>query len=395
MSIEMLKNVFESRRKAQEELKGLYDSFEGRELDAEGKQAEERIGGLLVDLQKREQNIATMLDVDASADAARAASFEAPGKAPVEVATVSDNDTFRSLANRGVGASHEFRDNVTLIKGTATDGAELVPTTLSTTLIEFMRASSTVMQETATVINTSGGESLVLPTVTSYSAASIVAENGQIGNDAPQFTTVSLGAFKYAFLIPISSELLADQGFDITPFLARQAGVALGRGAGAHFVSGTGSGQPQGVDEATTGVTAASATAITGDELMNLQHSVVDAYRANATWIMKDSTSLLIRKLKSTDNQYLWAPGLTAGAPDTLLGNPVKLDDNMAAAATGNASVVYGDIGAAYAIRMAGGVNVAVSNDFKFDFDVTTYRFTMRVDGKIVDGNAVRKLVQA
>lgn len=394
MSNTILKGVFDARRKAQDELRGLYDEFEGRELDADAQAKEERIASTLSDLQKREQNIVELLDADVAADEVRAASFEAGGKVEKAVGP-SDNDVFRSLAAQGVGARHEFRDNVTLTAGTSTDGAEVVPTTLRTQLVEFMRASSTVMQSAATVINTAGGENLVVPTVSSYSAAAIVAENGQIGNDAPQFSSVTLGAFKYAFLIPISAELLADQGFDITPFLARQAGVALARGAGAHFINGTGSGQPMGVDSATTGVTAASATAIAGDELIELSHSVVDPYRANASWIMKDSTALLIRKLKDSSGQYLWQPGLQAGAPDTLLGRPVRLDDACDAATTGKDAIIFGDIASAYLIRMAGGVNVAVSNDFNFDYDVTTYRFTMRADGDIVDTNAARVLTMA
>ena len=387
----ILNRVFEARRNAQEELRGLYESAGDDPLNAEGVAVEERLAAKIVDLQKREQNMVEMLDADSAADEARAASFEAP-KVEKSVVGPSDNDIFRSLAGQGVGARHEFRDNVTLTAGTATDGAEVVPTTLRTQLVEFMRASATVMQEKAMVINTSGGEDLVVPTVSSYSAASIVAENGQIGNDAPQFSSVTLGAYKYAFLIPVSSELLADQGFDITPFLARQAGVALARGAGAHFINGSGSGQPLGVDSATTGVTAASATAITGDELINLSHSIVDPYRGNATWIMKDSTAALIRKLKDGNSQYLWQPGLAAGAPDTLLGRPVRIDDAVDAATTGLDAVIFGDIASAYAIRFAGGVNVAVSNDFNFDYDVTTYRFTMRADGDIVDANAVRVL---
>lgn len=402
--IEYLKRTFEARRAAQEQLKALYDAAnaETRSLNADEAQTEGRLVEEIRNLQEREANLIAQIEADAKADEARAAS-EAAEAANAERhqgsdqgETRSDADVLRAMA-RGEVRSHSFeaRDDVALQAGSATDGAEVVPTTLHNSLVDFLRERVTVMSANANIVRTSGGEDLVIPRVTSHSVASIVAEGGTIGRDAPQFDTITLGAYKYALLIQVTRELAEDRQFDITGFLIEQAGEALDRGMGAHLLSGTGTGQPNGIATAvTTGVTAASATAITGDELIDLQHSIVTGYRGRASWVMKDSTFAAIRKLKDGDGQYLWRPGLEAGASDTLLGRPVLTDDGMAAIATGVDSVIFGDL-SGYWVRMVGAVDIALSTDFAFDTDMVTYRFVVRADGDLVNTRKVRALTQA
>ena len=76
------------------------------------------------------------------------------------------------------------------------------------------------MRSVATVVSTGGGEDIKMPQVTALSSASLVAEGGSIGESDPTSASVTLGAFKYAYLVQVSSELLADEGVDIEAFLA-------------------------------------------------------------------------------------------------------------------------------------------------------------------------------
>ena len=94
---------------------------------------------------------------------------------------------------------------------------------------------------------------------------------------------------------------------------------------------------------AETGVTAASATAITADELIDLFYSLKAPYRRNAVWVLNDSTIKAIRKLKDNQGQYLWQPSPTAGAPDLLLGKPVRTSAYMPAIAADAKTVAFGD----------------------------------------------------
>ena len=122
---------------------------------------------------------------------------------------------------------------------------------------------------------------------------------------------------------------------------------------------------------------------------MDIYHAIAGPYRANATWIMNDSTVLDIRQKKDSNGQYMWQPGLVAGASDQLLGKPVVTDNAVQTLATGNESIIFGDIRRAYTIRLVNGLDIARSDDFAFDADLSTWRFVARVDGALVDQNAV------
>lgn len=385
--------AFEEHRNAREQLVTMYDAAEGRELTAEERQLEERLNTAIDGSLDSAQAGLAFLKRAAEADEARAqfAGYQpAGGSAEHRSAADVEREELRQLI-AGERRSVEFRD---LNVGTAGDGGNTVPTSMYSQVHEFLRASSSVMTAGAFAINTTSGEEIQIPRVSAYSTAAIVAEAASIGVSDPAFGQVTLGAYKYGFFVDVSTELLADSTFDVAGFLARQGGQALGRGINAHFISGSGSDQPNGVDNCTLNKAAAAVAAITVDELIDLQELLVDGYQANASWIMKQSTRGLIRKLKDSNGQYLWQPAITAGAPSTILGRPAFTDDGMAAATAGNVSVIYGDLSGYYA-RFAGPVRVERSDDFKFQNDQVSFRFLQRADGDIVDTAAIAKLTQA
>jgi HK97 family phage major capsid protein len=96
-------------------------------------------------------------------------------------------------------------------------------------------------------INTTSGEDITIPTLTAYSAATLKAAGSAIAESEPTYSSITLGAYKYGLLIPVSNELIADAGFDISSHLANQAGNGLGFAVNAALTTGTGSSQPNGV----------------------------------------------------------------------------------------------------------------------------------------------------
>ena len=163
-------------------------------------------------------------------------------------------------------------------------------------------------------------------------------------------------------------------------------------------MTGTGSSQPAGiVTNATLGVTGGTTVsgAFTADNLIDLYHSVIAPYRRSPScaWLMRDATLASLRKLKDTTNQYLWQPGLTLGAPDTLLGKPVYTDPNVAAVALSAKSVLFGDI-SRYFVRLAGGVRFERSDDYAFGNDLVSFRCLVRGDGLLVDQTGAVKYFQ-
>ncbi|GAA3472966.1 hypothetical protein GCM10018965_075190 [Nonomuraea roseola] len=190
-------------------------------------------------------------------------------------------------------------------------------------------------------------------------------------------------------LVQLSSELTTDTGVDLLGYLARAAGRAIGNAFGAHLVTGTGTNQPSGVAVvATTGKTggAGVAGAFTADDLIDLFFSVIEPYRMSpsCSWMLRDASIAAARKLKDGQGQYIWQPGLVAGAPDTILGKPVRSDPNVAAIGTGAKSVLFGDFGA-YFVRMVNGIRFERSDDYAFNTDMVTFRALLRGDGLLAD----------
>jgi HK97 family phage major capsid protein len=245
----------------------------------------------------------------------------------------------------------------------------------------------------ASVFTTAGGQNLPVPKATGATAASIVTEGGAIPEADPSFGQVVLGAYKYAQLIDVSNELLADSAVDLGAYIARQAGRALGLGSGAHFVTGTGTAQPEGImTNMTTGKTGTTGqtTTVLADDLVDLYHSVPTGYRENGTWIMRDATKLFIAKIKEATGgfQYVFNQGVNGG-PDTILGRPVVTDPTMPAMAAGADSIAFGDFEAYYAIREVVGVRIDQAQS-QFANDITTFRVSLRTDGKPVDTTAAK-----
>jgi len=126
----------------------------------------------------------------------------------------------------------------------------------------------------------------------------------------------------------------------------------------------------------------------TADELISAYYDIASPNRANAVWLFNDATVKAIRQLKDTTNQYIWQPGLQAGAPDTLLGKPVHTDAAVETAGANAKIGVFGDLGRGYVVRTVGSIRAERSVEYAFLNDLVTFRFLGRFDGEILDDSA-------
>ncbi len=283
-----------------------------------------------------------------------------------------------------------------LTKGTATAGGHTVGTGFYAQLIDHMIEVSGILQAGPTVLVTERGENLPIPRTTAHSSAtSEIAEAAAITESDPAFNQLVLSSYKYGNLIQASYELMEDTYVDLLGYIAMQAGRAVGNAFGTRLITGTGTSQPQGAaTAATVGVTggAGVAGAFTADNLIDLFFSVIAPYRMSPScgWLMRDATLAAVRKLKDSQNQYLWQPSLQVGAPDTLLGKPVHTDPNVAAVALSARSVLFGDF-SRYFVRQVRDIRFERSDDFAFNADLTTFRCLLRGDGGLADTSGALK----
>ena len=282
-----------------------------------------------------------------------------------------------------------------LQEGTDSEGGYLVPDEFERTLVEALEEEN-VFRTLAHVIKTSSGDRKI-PVVASKGTASWVDEEGAYQESDDVFSQVSIGAYKLGTMIKVSEELLADSVFDLEAYISKEFARRIGAREEESFFNGDGKGKPLGIlaaaGGAEVGVTAASATAITADEVIDLFYSLKAPYRKNAVWLLNDATVKQIRKLKDTTGQYLWQPSLVAGTPDTILGRPVKTSAFMPTAAAGAKTIAFGDFKYYWIADRQGRTFKKLSELYAANGQVG-FMGTQRVDGKLILPEAIKVLQQ-
>ncbi|NMB96335.1 MAG: phage major capsid protein [Clostridiaceae bacterium] len=279
--------------------------------------------------------------------------------------------------------------------GTDSEGGYLVPDEFERTLIEALEEEN-IFRGLANVITTSSGDRKI-PVVASKGTASWVDEEGEIPESDDAFNQVSIGAYKLATLIKVSEELLNDSVFNLQSYIAKEFGRRIGAKEEEAFFTGDGTGKPIGIfntlNGAQLGVTAASATAITADEIMDLFYSLKSPYRKKATFVMNDATVKAIRKLKDGNGQYLWQPSITAGTPDTILNRPVKTSVYVPTIEAAAKTIAFGDFGY-YWVADRQGRSFKRLNELYAVTGQVGFMATQRVDGKLILAESIKVLQQ-
>lgn len=279
--------------------------------------------------------------------------------------------------------------------GTDSEGGYLVPDEFEDTLVTALEEEN-IFRKLAHVINTSSGDRKI-PVVASKGSASWVDEEGTISDSDDAFSQVSIGAYKLGTLIKVSNELLNDNAFNLESYISKEFARRIGSKEEEAFFVGNGSGKPIGIFNATggaeVGVTTASATTITSDEIIDLFYSLKAPYRKKAVWVLNDATVKAIRKLKDKNDNYLWQPALTAGTPDTILGRPVYTSSYVPTIVDGAKTIAFGDF-SYYWIADRQGRIFKKLNELYAATDQTGFVATQRVDGKLVLPEAIKVLQQ-
>ena len=136
----------------------------------------------------------------------------------------------------------------------------------------------------------------------------------------------------------------------------------------------------------------ASPFAITGDNLIDLQMKLNSSYRSGAVFAFNSITAGAVRKLKgTTTGDYLWQPGLQAGAPNTLLGSPVEIWEGMDDVGAAKFPVAYGNFRRAYLLVESEGMRITRDNVTNIGF---VKFYVRRREGGIVMNNDALKFIR-
>lgn len=233
----------------------------------------------------------------------------------------------------------ETRADVNLTKS---DNGAVIPSSIANKIIEKVKEMSPLFAM-ATHYNVGG--TLTIPSYdesTQKITMAYATEFTAIDSTSGKFTSISLTGFLAGARSLVSKSLVNNSQFDLVPFVVRKMAEAAAYWIENQLINGTTS-KIEGLSKVAASVTAASATAVTADELIDLQESIPDVYQGNCIWMMSKDTRTAIRKLKDGQNNYLLNKDATSRWGYTLFGKDVYISDNMPDMAAGKRAILYLD----------------------------------------------------
>ena len=276
----------------------------------------------------------------------------------------------------------------TNVVGTPNLGGNLVPD-------EFIRPLENAllwyggMRQVAEIHSSAHGGSWPIPTSNDTNQkGAIVDEDAQVPVQEIIYGQVTLGAYKFSSkMVHISVELMQDSATNMSADIGMKLGERVGRITNEKFTVGTGTSEPRGIlADSVQGKVSASLSAITWEELVDLQHSVDIAYRnQNAMWMFHDSTLALIKKdVKDSQNRPLWLPSTRDNEPDFLLGHRYQINNDMPAIGANANFMLFGAL-QKYLIRDVLGWNLLRLDERYAEFHRIAFLGFNRQDGRLID----------
>ena len=330
----MLKELMEKRAELQEKMDNLLDTAK-----------EEKRAMSTEEVAQFDEMEAEIKNIDATIEREEKRA-KAEKKEIKEELTVEERD-YKNFANyiRDLASGSETRAEVNLTKG---DNGAVIPSTIINKIMDKVGEISPVYR-LATKYNIAG--TINIPKV-DESAGSITVAYGteftDLESKANKFATIELTGYLYGALTKISKSLLNNSDFNLVNWVIDKMAKKVAKFIEGELLNGTTSktaGIAGSYDATNMKVTLASKTAITADELIDIQDKVPDAYQGEACWIMSKDTRNKCRKLKDGQNNYLLVRDFSQEGAYTLLGKPVYLSDNVASLGTASKNVIfYGDM---------------------------------------------------
>jgi HK97 family phage major capsid protein len=313
------------------------------------------------------------------------------GEMPESKINMPSNAELRAFVQTG--------DQRSLSSGVNADGGHTVIPAIDKEITKVLKETS-VFRQNATVkaISTEKYEKLVSVGGTSAEWADETDSRDETATSQLEKVTIPVHSL---FSFPKTTQELLDwSDFDVAGWLSSETAEETGLKEEAALWNGDGSKKPKGLMTYPVAATADSVRAfgtiqeietsgsgsINTDDLIVLSHTLKNAYRPGAKFFMNDATQEGLRKLKSTDGDYIWRMGITEGQSNVLLGKAIETAEELA-----DGYIVYGDLAKAYTVvdHTSGTRMIRDNITLPGWVKMLTTRY---VGGGLIDSNAVKFL---
>lgn len=284
------------------------------------------------------------------------------------------------------------------------DGGYLIPAEIDTVLSKALLDASP-MRQIARVVPVTSADFSMLHSAGGTGYAWVGETGARPPTATPSFMKISPTIGEVYANLPVTQNLLDDNGFDLEGWLVTELADTFSAAEGDAFINGNGVVSPRGIltyDIASTadgvratdalqyvasGGAGAFAASNPADKLVKLVHSLKPAYRKGASWLMNTNTLEAVRIIKDGQGNWLWRASAEMGQPDTLLGYPVFEDENMPDIAADSLSIAFGNFQRGYVI--ADRSTSLLRDPFTAKPYVNFYS-TRRVGGTVRDFRAIK-----
>ena len=351
----MLKKLKEKKNALKLQMKGILDKAqENGEVRALTEEEQKEFDRLENEIKALEATIARMEKVEDD----KIEKTDPAEDAGSEEKTEKEKQEERAFGNYIRGIVEERAD----VNLTKSDNGAVIPTSIADKIITKIKEICPIY-EMADRYEVGG--TLTIPYYDESTQKITMAyadEFTDLNSTSGQFKSIELKGFLAGALTKISKSLVNNSKFDIVNFTIGAIAEAARQWIEGELLNGTSNkvaGLASGVTQV---VTAASSTAVTCDELMDVQDKVPDAFQGDAIWIMNRATRSAIRKLKDNDGKYLLNPDVSAKWGYTLLGKDVYCSDNMSGMAAGKTAIYYGSM-KGLALKISEDIDVQILNE--------------------------------
>lgn len=348
------------------------------------------------ELSRAEELEAQIRAIDATykAEEARAVLAASPKAVPVDGDITPTDKTEaeeRAFAQYIVDSKAEFRAG----ELTMSANGAVIPASIVNKIISKVKEISP-LYAMATKYNIGG--TITIPYYdesTSAITMGYVEEFTELESHVGQFKSIELKGYLAGTLSVLSLSLINNSQFDVIGYIVNKMAEAIANWVEKELLRGT-SQKITGLSNisAAMTVTAASQTAITADEIMELQDKVIDAFQNGACFIMNRATRSAIRKLKDSDGNYLLNRDISAKWGYTLFGKDVYTTDNADTMAAGKTVIYYGDF-SGLAVKLSEDASINVLREkYATQHAVGVYAY-MEMDAKIENAQKIACLKMA
>ena len=383
-----LKKLTEQKNQKQKEMQGLIDAAETEErtLNEDEMKKFEELENEIKSIDTSIRALESVRDIGPDEEEPEEEKGEKDPeqkKRDLEQRDMSDFDAY-------LRGKLEERENTNMVK---TDNGAVIPTSIANKIIEKVVDMCPIYQD-ADRYNVKGTLQIPYYDETTKDIKMEYCDEFTDGeSSAGKFGSITLNGYLARAITDVSKSLINNSQFNLVDFVIRRMALSIAKFLEKELLHGTSS-KVEGLSGVTQKVTAASATAVTADEIIDLQESIPDEYQADAYFIMNKKTRTAIRKLKDGQGNYLLNKDANSRWGYTLFGKDVYTSANMDEMAVGKKAIFYGDY-KGLAVKVSEDINIDVLRETKARQHAVEVLGFVEFDAKVQNAEMIAVLEMA